>query len=54
MSMPLPDHGSHIEPVLLGGGARLFADVGLAPIRLERTSLIEGPSTSHLRFRVLR
>jgi dihydrofolate reductase len=44
----------HIEPALLGGGNRLFADVGRDRIRLERTRLIEGPSTTHLRFRVLR
>lgn len=44
----------HIEPALLGGGTRLFADVGRDRIRLERTRLIEGPSTTHLRFRVLR
>jgi dihydrofolate reductase len=44
----------HIEPVLLGGGTRLFADVGRDPIRLERSRLIEGKGTTHLRFRVLR
>jgi dihydrofolate reductase len=44
----------HIEPVLLGGGTRLFANVGRDPIRLERTRLIEGEATTHLRFRVLR
>jgi dihydrofolate reductase len=44
----------HVEPVLLGGGTRLFADVGRDPIRLERTRLIEGEGTTHLRFRVLR
>lgn len=44
----------HVEPVLLGSGTRLFAQVGRNPIRLERARLIEGPITTHLRFRVLR
>jgi dihydrofolate reductase len=44
----------HIEPVVLGAGARLFVDVGPDPIRLERTRLVDGPVTTHLRFRLLR
>ena len=44
----------HIEPVLLGGGTRLFAGLRPGAIRLERTRLIEGEPTTHLRFRVLR
>lgn len=44
----------HIEPVLLGGGTRLFADLRPEPIKLERTRLIEGKDSTHLRFRVLR
>lgn len=43
----------HIEPVLLGGGTRLFADIGSDPIRLERIRLIEGEQSTHLRYRVL-
>jgi dihydrofolate reductase len=44
----------HVEPVLLGGGTRLFADIGPGPIRLERLELIDGKQSSHLRYRVLR
>jgi dihydrofolate reductase len=44
----------HIEPVLLGGGTRLFAEVGDDPIKLERTRLVEGPTSTHVRFRVPR
>ncbi len=31
----------------------MFADVGRDPIRLERSRLIEGKGTTHLRFRIL-
>ncbi len=44
----------HAEPVLLGGGTRLFAGLRPGAIRLERTRLIEGEPTTRLRFRVLR
>lgn len=44
----------HIDPVLLGGGTRLFADVGSDRIRLERTRLIEGPRATHVQYRILR
>lgn len=43
----------HIEPVLLGGGTRLFDHLGPAPIKLERINLVEGTPSTHLRFRVL-
>jgi dihydrofolate reductase len=44
----------HVEPVLLGGGIRLFDDLGSDQIQLERTRLVEGPVSTHLRYRVLR
>ena len=44
----------HIEPVLLGGGARLFEDLGRTRINLERTRLVEGTPSTHLWFRVLK
>lgn len=42
----------HIEPVLLGGGARLFDDLG-GRINLERTRVVEGEKSTHVWFRVL-
>lgn len=44
----------HIEPVLLGGGARLFEGLGDQRIRLERTRLVEGTPSTHLWFRIIR
>jgi dihydrofolate reductase len=43
----------HIEPVLLGAGTRLFADLGEKRINLERTKLLEGKRSTHLYMRVL-
>lgn len=45
----------HIVPVLLGGGSRLFADVGdVSGLRLEQVRAIEAPGVTHLRYRVVR
>jgi dihydrofolate reductase len=43
-----------VEPVLLGGGTRLFDRLGSPPIDLERISVAEYDPNTHLRFRVLR
>jgi dihydrofolate reductase len=43
----------HVVPVLLGGGVRLFGD-GADRVQLERTRVIESPSVTHLRYRVLK
>jgi dihydrofolate reductase len=40
----------HVAPVLLGGGRRLFD--GPADVELERTSVLESPAATHLRYRV--
>ncbi|MHB8626084.1 MAG: dihydrofolate reductase family protein [Aggregatilineales bacterium] len=46
----------HIDlvPVLLGDGIPLFAHLGIPPIELESTSVIEAPGVIHLDFRVVK
>jgi dihydrofolate reductase len=43
----------HVVPILLGGGARLFAGVG-PEIELEQVRVIEAPGVTHLKYRVVR
>ena len=42
----------HVTPILLAGGARLFAGVG-ADLQLEPIRSIEAPGVTHLKYRVL-
>ena len=42
----------HVVPVLLGGGARLFDDLGDAKIGLDQTRVVEAPGVTHLTYRV--
>jgi dihydrofolate reductase len=43
----------HVVPLVLGGGARLFA--GLGPgLRLEQVRAIEAPGVTHVKYRVVR
>jgi dihydrofolate reductase len=44
----------HLIPVLLGGGVRLFEDLDPEGIELRRTSSIETPGSTHLRFDVVK
>ena len=44
----------HLVPVLLGGGRRLFANLGPEHVELERTRVLEGDGVTHLHYRVLR
>jgi dihydrofolate reductase len=44
----------HLIPVLFGGGTPLFEDLGPGRIELRRTSSIETPGATHLRFEVVR
>jgi dihydrofolate reductase len=43
-----------VAPLLLGGGARLFDQIGDNPIVLEQVRVIESKGVTHLRYRVLR
>lgn len=43
----------HIVPVLLGGGARLFDNLGDSPPRLQQDRQLESPTgVAHLRYRI--
>ncbi|GIV95375.1 MAG: deaminase [Herpetosiphonaceae bacterium] len=44
----------NLVPVLLGRGVRLFDHLGIEPIELERTRVIEAPGVTHLTFRVVK
>jgi dihydrofolate reductase len=44
----------HLAPVLIGKGSRLFDHLDTDHIELERTSVIESPFVTHLRFRVVK
>jgi dihydrofolate reductase len=44
----------HVIPVLFGDGTRLFEDLGGRRIELKRTSTVDTPGATHLRFSVQR
>lgn len=44
----------HLIPLLLGGGVPLFEDFGPDGLELRRTSSIETPGATHLRFDVVK
>ena len=44
----------HLIPILLGGGIRLFEDLDPKGIELRRTSSIETPGATHLRFSLVK
>jgi dihydrofolate reductase len=43
----------HVVPVLLGGGARLFDDLGNADVWLVQVRAVEAPGVTHLKYRVV-
>jgi len=44
----------HVVPVLLGGGARLFDNLGNAQVQLKQVRAVEAPGVTHLKYRVVR
>ena len=46
------DFQLHVAPVLLGGGVRLFDDVGGIPFALKPTRVVESPNVTHIRYEV--
>ena len=44
----------HLVPILLGGGTRLFDELGPNPRELECIRIVEAPGVTHLKFRVIR
>lgn len=43
----------HLVPVLLGVGTRLFDELGVGPVELERIGVVDSPRATHLRYRVV-
>lgn len=43
-----------VVPIMIGDGVRLFDAPGSAPVRLERTHLIDAPMSTNLWFRVVK
>lgn len=41
----------HLVPIFLGGGVRLFEDVG-PEVELEKARVIDSPGVTHIRFRI--
>ncbi len=46
----------HIDlvPVLLGSGTRLFEQLGIEPLELEITQVVDAPGVTHLTYRVIK
>jgi dihydrofolate reductase len=44
----------HVVPILLGGGARLFEDLGGSRPRLELVRTVPAPDVTHLKYRVVK
>ena len=44
----------HLVPLMLGGGIRLFDQVDPERVELEATRVVESPSVTHLKYRVVK
>jgi dihydrofolate reductase len=43
----------HVVPLLLGGGARLFDNLGDPEVQLEQVRAVEAPGVTHLKYRLV-
>jgi dihydrofolate reductase len=43
----------HVVPVLLRDGARLFGNLGDAPVQLEQVRAVGAPGVTHLKYRMV-
>ncbi len=43
-----------VAPVLLGGGVRLFDNLGAMPIQLETINVVQGIKVTHIHFRIVK
>jgi dihydrofolate reductase len=50
----LDELGIDLVPVLLGSGVRLFEHLGIEPIELESTKVVEARGVTHLSFRFVK
>jgi dihydrofolate reductase len=44
----------HVTPLLLGGGVRLFDDLGGEQVDVELIRVVDAPGVTHLRYRVVK
>jgi dihydrofolate reductase len=44
----------HVAPVLMGGGSRLFDQLGDKSVELERVALIDSPAATHIHYRIVK
>jgi dihydrofolate reductase len=44
----------HVAPIFLGGGVRLFEGPSLTAFELQPTRVVDSPSITHIRYRVVR
>lgn len=49
----LNDLELHVVPILLGDGARLFADLGTAEVRFEQVRAVQAPGVTHLKYTIV-
>ena len=44
----------HVVPIILGGGARLFDNLGGSGVKLEPVRTVDAPGVTHLKYRVVK